>query len=125
MNPQATFELMLKTAAQNQAALRALAELNLNTWDKLVSKQMELYGLCFEAGSKQADLLQAVRDPQDAVTGQAQALRECGETLMAKNREMVSLLSETRDDYAKWLEGSLEQAKAQMNEAGDVATKAA
>jgi len=125
MNLNATYEQMLKAANDNQAALRKLAELNLSTWDKLVAKQLEMMGLCFEAGSKQFASLQEAKGADEVLSKQTVMARECGEKLMAKNREMVELLTSTRDQYAQWVEASVSQVKEQVAQAGETVRKAA
>jgi len=124
MNMNETIELMTKTANDNYANMRKLAELNLATWDKLVAKQMEMMTMCLDAGTKQYEAAQSVKRVDELMGKQSEMARECGEKLMQKNREVVDLLVSTRDEYQGWLEESMTQVKEQLSQAGETARKA-
>lgn len=125
MNVNETYEVMIKATNDSYANLRKLAELNLSTWDKLVAKQMELMTLCLDAGSKQYEAVKDVKGADELVGNQMAMARECGEKLMAKNREMVDLLVNTREEYQGWVEESVNQVKDQLTTAGATARKTA
>lgn len=125
MNMNETFAAMNKAATDNYANLRKLTELNLATWDKLMAKQMEMMTLCLDASSKQYEAVKDVKDVNELVGRQTEMARECGEKFMQKNREVVDLLTGTRDEYQNWVESSMNQLKAQFAEAGEVTRKAA
>lgn len=124
MNMNETIELMTKTANDNYANMRKLAELNLATWDKLVAKQMEMMTMCLDAGTKQYEAAQSVKRVDELMGKQSEMARECGEKLMQKNREVVDLLVSTRDEYQGWLEESMTHVKEQLSQAGETARKA-
>lgn len=123
MNVNDTVEMMVKATNDGYANLRKLAELNLATWDKLVAKQMEMMTMCLDASSKQYEALQGAKRPDEVVGNQMAMARECGEKVMAKNREMVDLLVNTRDEYQSWVEESVQQVKDQFAKAGETARK--
>jgi phasin family protein len=125
MNSNETYEMMVSTANDTFANLRKLAELNLATWDKLVSKQMELMTLCLDASSKQYAAVKDVKGPDELLGNQVAMARECGEKLMEKNREMVDLLVSTREEYQGWVEDSVKQVKDQFTKVGTSASKPA
>jgi phasin family protein len=127
MNLNETYTAMNKAVNDNYANMRKLAELNLATWDKLVAKQMEMMTLCMDASSKHYEAVKDVKDVKDVnelVGRQTEMARECGEKFMQKNREVVELLSGTRDEYQSWVETSMGQLKDQLAEAGEVTRKA-
>lgn len=119
MNLNETFELMNKTANEGYQAFRKLAELNLATADKLFAKQVELTRLCFEAGSAQLENAKNVRRVDELLEKQNQNVREFGEALLEKNREVVELLTESREDYQKWAEAGLNQAREQLTKTAE------
>lgn len=123
MKMNETYEMMVKATNEGYANARKLAELNLSVWDKLVAKQMELMTLCMDAGSKQFDAVKDVERPDELVGKQMSMVRECGEKLLEKNREMVDLLASTREDYQGWVEASVNQVQDQFAEAGTAARK--
>lgn len=125
MKVNETYEMMIAAANDTYANMRKLAELNLATWDKLVAKQMELMTLCLDASSKQYDAVKNVKGPDELLGNQVAMARECGEKLMEKNREMVDLLVNTREDYQGWVEESVQQVKDQLTKSGATVSKPA
>lgn len=125
MNVNETLEMVVNATNDSYANLRKLAELNLATWDKLVAKQMELMTMCLDAGNKQYEAMQGAKRPDEVMGNQMAMARECGEKMMAKNREMVDLLVSTRDEYQGWVEESVKQLKDQFTTAGETVRKSA
>jgi hypothetical protein len=123
MKMNETYEMMVKATNEGYANARKLADLNLSVWDKLVAKQMELMTLCMDAGSKQFDAVKDVERPDELVGKQMSMVRECGEKLLEKNREMVDLLASTREEYQGWVEESVNQVQDQFAKAGTTARK--
>jgi len=124
MNLNDTFELMTKSTNAGYSNLRKLAEINMNTWEQLAAKQMTVMNLCFEATSKQADLLKGVKPVDEIYSQQTQMARDLGEKLVESNQEVVEILNKTRDEYKDLAETSMEQIKSQLNEAAEVARQA-
>jgi len=124
MNMNETFELMNKSANEGYTNLRKLAEINMNTWEQLAAKQMAVMNLCFEATTKQVDLLKEAKRADELVGPQAELARDLGEKLVESNKEVMEILSKTRDEYQDLAESSVEQAKAQLNEAAEVVKQA-
>jgi phasin family protein len=122
-NMNEAFEMMNKAANDGYANLRALAELNMSTWDKLVAKQMEMMNMCVDASTKQMEGAKDVKAPQELMTKQVEMARECGEKVLEKNREMLELFNEVRDEYKGWAEASVSQLKEQFGQAEKVVRK--
>jgi phasin family protein len=121
MNMNENIEMMTKAANTGYANLRRLAELNLSTWDRMVAKQMEMMSLCVDAGSRQYEVASDAKGMEELMGRQTEMARECGEKLIAKNREMLDLLATTRDEYQGWVEDSMSQVKDQFVQAGEAA----
>lgn len=119
-----TFELLTKSTDEGYANLRKLAEINMNTWEQLVAKQMAVMNLCFENTSKQAELLQETKRVDELVAQQSELARDLSEKLAESNKEVVAILNQTREEYQELAESSVEQAKARMSEAAEVAKHA-
>lgn len=119
-----TFELLTKSTDEGYANLRKLAEINMNTWEQLVAKQMAVMNLCFENTSKQAELLKEAKRVDELVEQQGELARELSEKLVESNKEVMEVLSKTRDEYQDLAEASVEQAKSRMTEAAEVAKQA-
>jgi len=124
VNMNESIEMMNKAVNDNYASLRKLAELNLSVWDKMVAKQMDMMNMCLNAGSKHYEAAKDSNRVDELVGKQSEMVRECGEKLMEKNREMVDFLVSTRDEYQGWMEASVGQMKDQFAQAGETTGKA-
>lgn len=125
MNFDDTIDMVSKTANENYTSLRKLAEINLNTWDQLVSKQMEVMKSCFETTAKQAEIGKDTKRADELLSKQADLARELGEQLVEGNQQVMSILNKTREEYQAWVEANAAQAKSQMEQAAPVKTKKA
>ena len=119
-----TFELLTKSTDEGYANLRKLAEINMNTWEQLVAKQMAVMNVCFENTSKQAELMKEAKSVDELVEKQTELARELSEKLAESNKEVVEVLNKTRDEYQGLAESSVELAKSRMMEAAEVAKQA-
>lgn len=119
-----SFELLTKSTDEGYANLRKLAEINMNTWEQLVAKQMAVMNLCFENTSKQAELLKETKRVDEMVAQQSELARDLSEKLAESNKEVVAILNQTREEYQELAESSVEQAKTRMSEAAEVAKQA-
>ena len=119
-----TFELLTKSTDEGYANLRKLAEINMNTWEQLVAKQMAVMNVCFENTSKQAELLKEAKRVDELVEKQTELARELSEKLAESNKEVIEVLNKTRDEYQGLAESSVEQAKSSLMEAAEVAKQA-
>jgi phasin family protein len=119
-----TFELLTKSTDEGYANLRKLAEINMNTWEQLVAKQMAVMNLCYENTSKQAELLKEAKRADELVGQQTELARDLSEKLVESNKEVVEILNKTRDEYQGLAESSVEQAKTRLSEAAEVAKHA-
>lgn len=117
MNISETFEMMNNATNESYANLRKLADINLNVWDQLASKQMEVMKLCFETGNKQLELSKDVKRVDELLGKQAVLAREFGEQLVASNQEVADILSKSRGEYQGWIDAGIEQLKGRMEQA--------
>lgn len=125
MNINESFEMVSKAADESYANLRKLADINLNVWDQLASKQMEVMKLCLETGNKQVELGKDVKRVDELFGKQAELARELGEQLVESNQQVVEILNNSREEYQGWLEAGMEQAKGRMEQAAPVKTRKA
>jgi len=124
MNLNETFELITKSTNESYDGLRKLTEINMNTWEQLVAKQMAVMNLCFETTSKQAEMLKDAKRADEMVGEQAELARDLGEKLVESNKEVVEIFNKTREEYQELAENSVEQAKSQLSDAAEVVKNA-
>ena len=116
MNYEDTFKLVSETANENYTSLRKLADINLNVWDQLASKQLEIMKLCFDTSTRQAEMGNDVKRADEMFGKQVELARELGEKLVESNEQVVEILNSTRDEYQGWVEAGTEQARAHMEQ---------
>ena len=109
-------------ATTGYETLRALTELNVRTYEKLVEKQAETFNLFVDAGIEMVKLGTEVKDPKVFVESEVELAKQLGENLVAKSRESLEIATEVRDEYQSFAEANVEAFTAKVNE---VAQKAA
>lgn len=102
--------------------VRKLAELNSDLWGKLSAKQLELLRLYFETTAKQFEVGKDVSRVDELLTKQMQVAREYGQDAMRINREILDLLSGSRDTYQAWLDDLMNQSGKQVSQVAEAAT---
>ena len=125
MNFNDTFNLISKSANENYASLRKLADINMNAWDQMASKQMEVMNLCFETSCKQAELGKDVKRVDELFGKQTEMARELSEQLLESNQQVAEILSKTREEYQGWIEAGAAQARSQVEQITTVNTRKA
>ncbi|MCW8921060.1 MAG: phasin family protein, partial [Sedimenticola sp.] len=103
-DPKANLELIKDFGINGYENIRSLAEINLRTWEKLVEKQMDAFGLFVDAGINQ---LAANKNPQDikaALDNQIALGKSLSENIAVKGRETVDLANQAGNEYRSWLE---------------------
>lgn len=114
---QENLELVEDFSTFGYDGMRALAQLNLKTWEQLVEKQMETFGLFMGASAKQLNLVSEAKDAKALTEAQVELARELGETLVAKGRETLELTSTVSDEYRSFFENRLETFKDKAGKA--------
>jgi hypothetical protein len=106
-DPKANLELIKDFGINGYENIRSLAEINLRTWEKLVEKQMDAFGLFVDAG---IDQLAANGNPQDiksVLENQAALGKALSENMAVKGREAVDLANQATNEYRSWLENGI------------------
>ncbi|MCW8948529.1 MAG: phasin family protein [Sedimenticola sp.] len=96
-------------------AARALGELNLCTWEKLVEKQAEAFGLFVDAGIELVKTSTEQKDIKELVNAEMNVAKQFGENLVVKGREALQVANDARDDYRSWAEQGVETFTKQVN----------
>lgn len=120
----------MKTAQENLAMVedfgnfgfegaRALAQLNLKTWEKLVEKQMETFSLFMNTSAKQLKIVGETKDAKALTEAQVELARELGETLVSKGRETLELTTAVSDEYRTFFEGRMETLKSKASKVAE------
>jgi hypothetical protein len=108
-NAKENLEMVKAAGTAGFESIRTLGELNLRTWEKLVEKQMDTFGLFIDTGIKQLSLSTEITDAKDLVNTQVELAKAFGESLAAKGRETVEIANSVRDEYQGWLEDGVKK----------------
>lgn len=114
-------EVMKEFGVAGFEAARSLGELNLRSWEKLVEKQTETFGLFVDAGIELVKATSELKDIKELVNVEMEVAKQFGENLIEKGRETLQVTNDVRDDYRSWAEKGVENFTKQVNKS----TKAA
>lgn len=109
-------EVMKEFGVAGFEAARSLGELNLRTWEKLVEKQAETFGLFADAGVEMVKATSEAKEIKELVSAEMAVAKQFGESLVVKGREALQLSNEARDDYRSWAEQGFESFSKQVNQ---------
>ncbi len=116
--PKENLEMLKDVASESYEAARQLGDINLRTWNKLVEKQIDMFGIWFDTGVKQVELSTTTKDPKAYLESQAALTREVGEKLIAGGRDAISTGSEVQGEYHAWYEKSAQSLSGNWNKVG-------
>jgi len=118
-----SFESLRKMANDNNSAISKLLELNVSLWNKISSKQLELFKLCFESSTKPLSAQNGVTSADEFFKQQMEMARECGEKAAQINKEVIELFSSSREDYQEWYDSSVKHAQEQLQALSESSNK--
>lgn len=120
-NTTESLEMLKDLGTTGFENVRALGELNLRTWEKLIEQQMEGFGLWINTGIEQVKLITETSDYADLVKGQTELSKQFGESLNETGRQVMAFSSEAGDEYRAWFENGVNKLTGKVNEVVDVA----
>lgn len=108
-------DVMKQIGVAGFEAARSLGELNLRTWEKLVEKQTETFGLFVDAGIELVKVTSEQKDIKELVNAEMDVAKQFGEHLVVKGRETLQVTNDARDDYRTWAEQGVDSFTQQVN----------
>ena len=114
-------EMFKEFGTTGYETLRALTDLNVRTYEKLVETQAETFNLFVDAGIEMVKLTTEAKDPKEFVESEVELAKQLGETLVAKSRESLEVATEVRDQYQSFAQANVESFAAKVNEAAQKA----
>jgi len=106
-DPKANLELIKDFGINGYENIRSLAEINLRTWEKLVEKQMDSFGLFVDAGIEQLAVNKNPQDIKGLLDNQVALGKTLSENIANKSRETVDLANQAGNEYRSWLENGI------------------
>jgi len=96
------------------ARLTSLTELNLRTWEKMASRQMEAMKLLMEQGSRHMKLASESKSYSDLLKGEVELAKEVSNRLMEEAKANMQIASEVRDLYRDWFQEGVNELSAEI-----------
>ncbi|MCB2263739.1 MAG: phasin family protein [Candidatus Thiosymbion ectosymbiont of Robbea hypermnestra] len=93
-------EAVKEVANKAMENLTKLADLNLETFDKVTSNQKAAMDLFMERSKRQVELAKKAKGFDEFVKGQAELAKETSELMLEESQKSVQFLNEMRDAYA-------------------------
>ncbi|MEJ2325889.1 MAG: phasin family protein [Chromatiaceae bacterium] len=116
MTTKDTVNLMNEMGNKGVAQLNALGELNLRTWEKLVTRQMDAASFALEQGIRQVKLATEANGYTEYMNSQVELAKETGERAMAEAKASLKAAGEVQEDYRAWMQTGVSDLSAELRE---------
>lgn len=123
-DPKANLELFKEFGINGYENIRSLAEINLRTWEQLLEKQMNTFGLLVDTGIEQLSITSKTTDPKELLSSQVALSKSFGENLAGSGREAVNLATQASNEYRSWLENGISTFNSKVKAAAEEVMKA-
>ncbi|AKH20697.1 phasin family protein [Sedimenticola thiotaurini] len=122
-DPKANLELFKEFGINGYESMRSLAEINLRTWEQLLEKQMNAFGLLVDTGIEQLSVSSKTSDPKELLSSQIALSKTFGESLAGSSRDAVNLATQASNEYRSWLESGISTFNSKVKAAADEVMK--
>lgn len=116
-DPKANLELIKDFGINGYENIRSLAQINLRTWEQLLEKQMNAFGLLVDTGIEQLSITGQSSDPKELYNSQVALGKSLGENLAGAGRETVNLAAQVGNEYRSWLENGIKTFNSKVTAA--------
>jgi hypothetical protein len=117
MTDKDTLKSLNEMTDASAARASALAELNLRTAERVMSRQMDLMNLFVEQGARLMRLPTETRGYGELYRAQMDLSKEASERVMAESKANLQMASEARDEYRAWYEETLAAMRSPRDQA--------
>lgn len=101
-------------------ATKQLAEINAQTYEKLVQNQIKVAGLYMEGGAKQAELVRDFKDVAGYMASQGEIATGYADTVLTVTKENFDAMAEARGELKELFERGVAQTAATAASAAGV-----
>ena len=105
------------------ASVKRLGELNLRTFETLVTKQVEMMQSCVDAGVKQSGVLSGNRDIKEMLAAQAELSSACTEQFSSNMMETADILKTAHEELSGLVEESVAEVKDSVTKMTEISKK--
>jgi len=122
-DPKANLELFKEFGINGYENIRSLAEINLRTWEQLIEKQMNAFGLLVDSSIEQLSVSSKSNDPKALFNSQVALSKSLSENLAGAGRDAVNLTTQAGNEYRSWLESGINTFNSKVTAAAEEALK--
>jgi phasin family protein len=116
MTTKDTVNLMNDMGNKGFERLNSLGELNLRTWEKLVTRQMDAVSFAMEQGIRQVKLATEAKGYTEYVKGHVELAKETSERAMAEAKANLKVAGEVPEDYRAWVQKGMSDLSAELRQ---------
>ncbi|MGA8260348.1 MAG: phasin family protein [Arenicellales bacterium] len=95
--------------------LNALGKLNLRTWEKVVTGQMDAVSLAMEQGIHQVKLATEAKSYTEYLKGQVELATQISARAMEQAKANLKVAGEVQEDYRAWMQTGMSMYSDVMN----------
>jgi phasin family protein len=114
MTTKETVNLMNDMGNKGFERLNTLGELNLRTWENLVTRQMDAVSFAMEQGIRQVKLATESKGYTDYMKGQVELAKETSERAMEEAKASLKVAGEVQEDYRAWMQKGMSDLSADL-----------
>jgi phasin family protein len=114
MTTKETVNLMNDMGNKGFERLNTLGELNLRTWENLVTRQMDTVSFAMEQGIRQVKLATESKGYTDYMKGQVELAKETSERAMEEAKASLKVAGEVQEDYRAWMQKGMSDLSADL-----------
>jgi len=114
MTTKETVNLMNDMGNKGFERLNTLGELNLRTWENLVTRQMDTVSFAMEQGIRQVKLATESKGYTDYMKGQVELAKETSERAMEEAKASLKVAGEVQEDYRAWMQKGISDLSADL-----------
>ncbi|MDP2559763.1 phasin family protein [Psychrobium sp. 1_MG-2023] len=116
INLDDNMKLFKEVSTKSLKSADAFGQLNLQAWNQLAEKQMEIISLATEASVESLNVLTKTKDVQNLTEEQTKISKEFGEKLNVKNQELAEITAKVRDEFSAFAQEQASQLNVNLNQ---------
>ena len=121
INLDENMKLFKEVSTKSLESVGAFGQLNLQAWNELAEKQMEIVALATEASFESLNALTKTQDVPNLTDQQTKITKDFGEKLNTKNQELVAITAKVRDEFNAFAQEQATQLNANFSKVATTA----
>lgn len=118
VNLSENMDLYKEVGEKSFEGVSSLGQININAWQKITQKQMEILSLATEASLNSLQSFTNKPGIEHISENQAEITRQFGEKINGKGQELLEISTTLRDEYIAFTEEQLSSLNLNFNHLG-------